>query len=106
MSVGAPDASSKLDASLAEENKDETPKLGPPKLKQTGAFRHTEYAKGFYKVSGLAATATNESISGSSIVAADQNTNAGGYSDIERSNVLNNEKRKPLGPKLFGRVLN
>ena len=96
---------SKLDGSIAEENRDDTPKLGAPKLKQTGAFRHTEYAKGFYKVSGLAAT-TNESISGSSVVAPiDQNTNAG-YSEVERSNVLNNEKRKPLGPKLFGRVIN
>ena len=97
---------SKLDASIAEETKDETPKLGAPKLKQTGAFRHTEYAKGFYKVSGLAGTATNESISGTSIVAPDQNTNAGGYSEVERSNVLNNERRKPLGPKLFGRGMN
>ena len=24
----------------------------PPKLKATAAFRHTEYAKGFYKVGG------------------------------------------------------
>ena len=97
---------SKLDTSIADEAKDDTPKLGGPTLKQTGAFRHTEYAKGFYKVSGLAATATNESISGSSIVAPDQNTNAGGYSEVERSNVLNSEKRSPLGPKLFGRVIN
>ena len=104
--MGPNGAMSKLDTSIAEEIKDETHKLGGPTLKQTGAFRHTEYAKGFYKVSGLAATATNESISGSSVVAPDQNTNAGGYSEVERSNVLNSEKRSPLGPKLFGRVIN
>ena len=37
---------------LAQESNAANPKRGlsPPKLKQKAAFRHTEYAKGFYKV--------------------------------------------------------
>ena len=31
--------------------------ISPPKLKQSGAFRHTEYAKGFYKVNNANANA-------------------------------------------------
>ena len=80
---------------MLEENKDGSisgVKINQPKLKINGAFRHTEYAKGFYKVGGTntgvhQTYATNDSVSRSSFVG-DQNTV--GYSEAERSNVLEN----------------
>ena len=70
----------------------------------SGAFRHTEYAKGFYKV-GTQNTGAPESYDLNSVGTADLNTNApGGFSEIERSHVLENQSRQPLAKKLFGRA--
>ena len=77
-------ADSKLNESIEEVSSPgkETfgqPMPGPPKLKQSGAFRHTEYAKGFYKVGNTAGGATttaniattNDSVSRRSSIAMD-----------------------------------
>ena len=59
-------------------------------MKPGGAFRHTEYAKGFYKVSKELDTSGRSSITGEV-----------GFSEAERSNVLDNQSRRPLGAKLI-----
>ena len=48
---------SKFDHSIAEEAKEvsggeSARRMSPTKPKVSGAFRHTDYAKGFYKVGG------------------------------------------------------
>ena len=48
---------SKFDHTIGEETKEvsggeSSRRVSPHKLKVGGAFRHTEYAKGFYKVGG------------------------------------------------------
>lgn len=53
-----------------------------------GAFRHTEYAKGFYKVGGTVYDGAAIS-HGSSV--GDANTAM--YSEAERTNVLENQSR-------------
>ena len=99
-------ADNKFDSSVlaSEEVTKEAAVISPPKLKPKGAFRHTEYAKGFYKVSVHAATTqladTNGTISRRASIEGDMNTT--GYSEVERSNVLDNQSRKPLGTKIFG----
>lgn len=97
----------KFDQSTQEEAKEGSSptakKFSQPKLKQSGAFRHTEYAKGFYKVNGVSPTTAgyqtiaNDTASRQSIVAGETT----GFSEIERSVVLDNQSRKPIGSKLL-----
>ena len=79
---------------MDEENKDyPIHKLQQPKVKPTGAFRHTEYAKGFYKVSGAAGSLLDE-VNSKRTSLGGQDYNAAGYSEAERTNVLENVKSR------------
>lgn len=97
---------SKLDTSVADgETKDVShggtlSGISQPKLKQMAAFRHTEYAKGFYKVSG--ATGFDGTTISHRSSAGDANTAI--FSEVERTNVLENQSREPLTKKIFGRA--
>jgi ribosomal protein S13 len=96
---------SKFDHSVAEEAKEVTGadiqrrrSIPKHKVGGSGAFRHTEYAKGFYKVKGQA---TQETFETRKTSYGDKNTT--GFSEAERSNVLDNKTRQPLARNIFGR---
>lgn len=90
--------------SSIEENRDAvgspTSKMASAKVQMNAAFRHTEYAKGFYKVKGQ--QATQRTPNRSSIQ--ESNTEEPLFSEVERSNVLENQSRKPLNSKMFSKV--
>ena len=81
-----------LASTVAEDTKDvsggeSSRRVRSPRLKVTGAFRHTEYAKGFYKVGEQ----TQKEPMGTSQKSSAEDKNNIGFSEIERSNVLENK---------------